>query len=247
MEDSFIVSVTSGKGGVGKTLVSVHLSIALAKLGEKVLLIDGDFGLSNADIVLGTNPDRDLSSYFRDRAHLKDLVINTNGISFIPAYSGMREAFELFPERAKELLKDIKELSKTFDFTLIDTGSGISNKVTSLCNISDLLVVVTTKEPSSTVDAYATLKVLRENYGIKNIYLLVNRVSGTEGLKVHRAINEASKRFLGMEIPLAGYLPEDEKAVLSVKERDPSILEGGILSKALFEIASKLKKLKEGC
>ncbi len=244
MGDSFIVSVTSGKGGVGKTVISANLSIVLAEQGFKVLLVDGDFGLSNAEVILGVSPEKNLGDYFTKGESLPVIASSTPyGFHFIPSYSGMEEAFEGFPERSREFLYDIKALSKEFDLTILDTGSGITKKVTELGCVADEIVVISTSDPASMLDAYAVVKVMAGR-GKRSISLVINRCERDEAEKVYDVVRGASERFLGLPLRFLGWLPEDGFVPESVKKGSPISLLSTPFSVQLREIAERIKELK---
>ena len=219
----FVLSVTSGKGGVGKTTLSVNLSLSLSKMGLKVLLFDGDFGLANAEIMLRVMPELTLKDYFFKGRSLQEILVKgPYGLFFLTSYSGMKEVFEEYPEKAEAFVKEFEKLCKPFDMVVIDTGAGIGKKVTRLNQMADLILVLMNKEPTSLTDAYGVIKVMA-GYGKKNFGVVVNRVlNQKEAEEAYKRLSEATKKFLGFSPEFLGFLPEDGAVPRSISLQRPA-------------------------
>jgi flagellar biosynthesis protein FlhG len=216
-----VIAVSSGKGGVGKTLTTVHLATAASRLGKRVLVLDGDMGMANVDVVLGLHARYNINDVLENNIPLRDIILEGPlGIRIIPSGSGIAKLANLgYVQRAK-LVEHIEALNEEFDLLLIDTGAGISETVQHLNHVADQVVVVTTPEPHAMTDAYALIKVLQQNNEELNVSLLVNMVhSDEEGLKVSARLAEVGQRFLGMEIGYLGCIPVDPQVQKSVARR----------------------------
>ncbi|MGB3368250.1 MAG: MinD/ParA family protein [Acidaminobacteraceae bacterium] len=222
--DSRIITISSGKGGVGKTNFTVNLAIALAKLGNKVTIIDADLGLANVDVILGIVPKYTLSNVIRNEKEIDDIIVEgPNGIKIISGGSGVRDLVDLNEDEINSLIESFNKLNLESDYILIDTGAGISNSVLSFINAANDIILVVTPDPTSITDAYAVIKNIVTVE--KNIKVVVNRVeSNSEGLEVFNKINKASMKFLDKELDNIGYIYEDSSVKKSVKIQKPFIL-----------------------
>lgn len=222
--DSRIITVSSGKGGVGKTNFTVNLAIALTKLDKKVTIIDADLGLANVDVILGIVPKFTLSSVLRDEKTIEEIIVEgPNGIKIISGGSGVKDLVDLDNIEIKKLIESFNKLNSESDYILIDTGAGISNSVLSFIKAADEVILVVTPDPTSITDAYAVIKNISNNE--KNIKVVVNRVeSNKEGQEVFDKINKAAKKFLGKELDNIGYIYEDNNVKKSVKIQRPFLL-----------------------
>jgi len=217
----YVVSVTSGKGGVGKTLTTVNLAIAARKMGRSVLIFDGDLGLANVDVVLGLQPRYNIRDVLDGNARLKDIVMEGPlGIRVIPSGSGISSLAQLSFVQRQQLMEQIETLDIPVDILLIDTGAGISENVLHLNSGADRVIVVTSAEPHAMTDAYAIIKVLAEEHQRKQFDLLVNQVRSTEeGLRVSDRIKEVAKRFLDIDVGFLGAVPYDPQIQKSIMQR----------------------------
>jgi flagellar biosynthesis protein FlhG len=215
------VSVTSGKGGVGKTLTTVNLAVAARRLGYRVLILDGDLGLANVDVVLGLQAKHNIRDVLDGHASLTDIIVEGPlGIRVIPAGSGITRLANLSSVQRIQLDDHIAALKADYDVLLIDTGAGISESVMGFNEAADKIVVVTTPEPHAMTDAYAMIKVLAEEKGRKSVGLLVNQAAVPgDGLKVHERISEVSRRFLNAKVEYLGHIPFDPQVGKSVMRR----------------------------
>jgi len=215
------VTITSGKGGVGKTLTTVNFAMAARKMGHSVMILDGDLGLANVDIVLGLQARYNIRDVLDGIVRLKDIIVEgPAGIRVIPSGSGISSLVNLTYVQKQFILEEIETLDAQPDLLLIDTGAGISTTVTHFNKAADQVIVVTTPEPHAMTDAYALTKVLGEEYGISTVGLLVNQTkSSDEGLKVHERLTEVAKRFLRTKIEFLGCVPTDPQVQRSVMQR----------------------------
>lgn len=189
------------------------------------MILDGDFGMANIDVILGLRSRYNLGDVLEGRVDLKDTVLEgPYGIRIIPSGSGLAQLSELKLVQRVQLLDKIAELAKPFDLLFIDTGAGISSNVLHLNSIADEIMVVTTPEPHALTDAYAFLKVMHENYGRKNFNVIVNQsISEGQGLKTYQRIADVARRFMAIELRLAGSVPRDplvERSIMLQRAAD---------------------------
>jgi flagellar biosynthesis protein FlhG len=223
-----IAAVTSGKGGVGKTFVAANLAAALARQGERVLVLDADLGLANLDVVLNLFPKITLHDVFTGKSSLQDAILPApGGFSVLLAGSGMVEYSRLTPEVRDQLQKVIAEVVPRFDRVLLDTGAGISDVVLYTVSLADDVLVVATPEPTSLTDAYATIKVLARTQQRRVIQLVVNQTrKGGEGRAVRQQLQAVVDRYVnpGLDHPvrleLMGDLPLDTAVRDAVARRE---------------------------
>jgi flagellar biosynthesis protein FlhG len=219
--NAFTISVTSGKGGVGKTLTTVNLAVAARRLGKSVLILDGDLGLANVDVVLGLKARYNIRDVLDGNAPLKDIVVSGPlGIDLIPSGSGISSLTALSTLQKQLILDQIGTFDRAYDLVLIDTGAGISDNVLHFNAAADRRVVVTTPEPHAMTDAYALIKVMAEEQGVKSFDLLVNQTrSPGEGIKVADRIAEVAKRYLQVRVAHLVNVPLDPSVPKSVMQR----------------------------
>ena len=205
------LAVTSGKGGVGKTNVVVNLAVSLARLRNRVAILDADFGLGNVDVLLGLTPANHLGHLLAGDKDIDDILVEgPHGVRIIPASSGLRELTSLSPRQWQRLNDGLAHLSQNLDFLLIDTGAGISNNVVDMLTGADRVMVVTSLEPTAVVDAYAMIKILTGCNPAKELGLLVNGARDqAEADLVFRQLDVAATRFLHRRLHAYGYVPHD--------------------------------------
>ncbi len=242
-----IISVASGKGGVGKTVTSVNLALAARRLGYKTLLLDGDFGLANVDIVLGLKARYNIQDVLDGAVEIEDTLLEGPlGLKIIPSGSGFAGLADLkLPQRIR-LLDKISEISEGYDVLFIDTGAGISESVLHLNSVSSAIMLVTTPEPHAMTDAYAFVKVMIEKYGPRRIQLIANRtVSDQQGHKVFQNLSDVAKRFLDFQLQFAGSVPNDpivQRSIMMQRAGDEQV-KHTICGQAWNEIARKTIEL----
>lgn len=219
------VAITSGKGGVGKTNVVVNIAVSLARRGYKILLLDADFGLGNIDILLGLDPPRDISDVLYKGIPMEDVLITYEGVSIVPAASGVQTLAEVSSEMEEKLHQSLEGLNDRMDLLMIDTAAGISDNVVSLLLSSDDIVLVVSTEPTSIVDAYAVIKVMTELDAGKRFWVVANMVENAdEGTELFRKLANAAQRFLGKKIQYLSHLRKDRKIVEAVRAQQPVVL-----------------------
>ncbi len=221
-----VITVTSGKGGVGKSNVSVNLAIMLRKMGKKVIIFDADFGLANVEVIFGIVPKYNLFDIIYNNMSINEVLQNGPlGIEFLSGGSGVKELLKLDHAQISFLVSKLNDLEKYADVIIIDTGAGISDAVLSFIHASNEVILVTTPEPTSVTDAYAVLKAIKNNKveGMdKKVNVLINRVtSDAEGLDIFDKLNKVTKKFLGLELRNIGFLPEDKALPKAVIEQKP--------------------------
>lgn len=216
-----VISVTSGKGGVGKSNVVSNLAIALSAQGKKVLLIDADLGLGNLDVLLGLSPVYNLNHVLNgDKSVLDILIDGPAGIKIIPAGTGVQELTSLGQHEKLKLLDELDMLEEQFDILIIDTEAGISENVTYFTVAAQEIFVVVTPEPTSITDAYALIKLLATRYSEHHFKVLVNMAKDSEdALEVFRKLANVAGRFLDISLDYLGCVVKDEKVVDAVKRQ----------------------------
>ncbi|CAM2056783.1 Antiactivator FleN [Desulfovibrionales bacterium] len=219
-----VFSMTSGKGGVGKTSLSVNLAICLARMGKRVLLLDADLGLANVDVILGLTPPHNLFHLFRDDMGVKDILYRTPfGFDILPAASGVTDMIRLSTGQKLELLGAMDSLEDRLDYLIVDTGAGINDNVLYFNLAAQERVIVLTPEPTSLTDAYALIKVLKLNHQVERFRVLVNMAQyPQEPKEVFGRLYKACDHFLdGVSLNLAGVIPLDPAVKIAVIQQTP--------------------------
>src|SRR3990172_5870955 len=213
-----VISVSSGKGGVGKTNSVANLAIAFSRLGKRVLLLDADLGLGNLDVLLGLAPRFNIGHLLRGEKTIEEVLVDgPEGVKILPASSGVQELTDLSTEERLLLASHLEGLESLFDIMIIDTGAGISSNVLFFNVAAQEIMVVVTPEPTSITDAYALMKVLLHKHGERRFKLLVNEVkTRKEGIEVYRKISLAAERFLSISVEYLGSVLLDENVSRSV-------------------------------
>lgn len=222
---SRVITVTSGKGGVGKTNFSVNLAIQFSKMNKKVIIIDADFGLANIEVLFGIMPKYSLADVLRGDRDIEDVLTNgPMGIKFISGGSGLRELTNISERQMAYFINNFSYLDAISDIIIVDTGAGISPSVINFIKASDETIIVTTPEPTSITDAYALIKTIRgSSVKLPDFKMVVNRVDDeAEGREIYDKINRASSKFLGIQIENLGCIPYDNYLVKAVKKQQPA-------------------------
>lgn len=216
-----IITVSSGKGGVGKTTVAVNVALATSDMGKRTLLIDADFPLGNADIILGVVPKVHIRHYIEGSKSFDEVRVEVDSLSFIPASSGS-DRLSILPEgKLERIIHDIR--MSNFDFIFIDTQAGIGSNVIWFNSISSLAMIVVNPEPASIMDAYALIKTLRRRRITKDISVVCNMASEREAHAAFTTLERAVGKFLGMSASFMGSIPRDERVFLSFRIQKPLV------------------------
>ncbi|NBQ99823.1 MAG: MinD/ParA family protein, partial [Actinobacteria bacterium] len=240
-----IVALSSGKGGVGKTFLSLNLAAALANRGHSVWLFDGDMGLANVHVLLGIQPDFDISDALAGRCSLAQTLFDGPcGIKIIPGASGKRDMAELDPLEMTQVVEAIGSLEPAADFMLIDTGAGIGKHVTALARLADTIVVVVRDEPASLADAYGLIKVMHHDFGSLNFGILVNDASTIRrGQQVFDRLRQVALKFLELDLKLLGIVPHEPAVMAATRRRETLVTTApqSAAAGAIMEIASGIE------
>jgi len=246
MPDSVrVIAVTSGKGGVGKTNVSVNLSAALSSMGDRVLLMDADLGLANVDILLGLSHEFDLQHVINGEKTLDEVIVpGPAGLSVVPASSGVEHMAELNTIQQASLISAFSELSLPIDTLIVDTAAGIAGSVVSFAKACQEVIVVVCDEPTSLTDAYALIKVMSTRHGVTKFQMLANMVKDeAHGLMLYDKLLTTCDRFLNVGLGYLGAVPFDEQLRSAVKSQRPVVeaYPRSRSAKAMGRIAEKVK------
>jgi len=207
------LSVTSGKGGVGKTTFSVNLAFHFSKIGKKVLLLDGDIGLANIDIFLGIRPQKTLKNFFEGQVGIQDILMKVNKhIDVLPGSSGLLDLSSIDIYKRKMLLDEVSSLDGVYDYLIIDTASGLDGNVQYLNSSVQDVIILVTPEPASMADAYALIKVLNTHQKVDRFSVVTNKViSEREGEQLFTRLNGVCQRFLNVGLSYYGSVPLDPR------------------------------------
>ncbi len=244
-----VITVTSGKGGVGKSSISLNLAMSMSKMGKKVILLDADFGLANIEVMLGTRPKANLSDLMFRGKDIKDIIIDgPEGIKFISGGSGIQELAKMTKEQCLYLTKKLAELDDLADIIIIDTGAGISDSVLEFVASSNEVLLVATPEPTSITDAYALLKALNRKSEFSKsstvIKMVANRVhTENEGKNVlYENMKNVVGRFLNISLEYLGSIPDDKELQRAVMRQNPIVVSApdSPAARAITEMAKVL-------
>lgn len=216
-----VLAVTSGKGGVGKTNISVNLAVSLAQIGRRVMVMDADLGLANLDVMLGLHPQYNLSHVLSGQRTLEEILLTgPEGVRVVPAASGVQNMAELKPVQHAGLIRAFSELSHTMDVLIIDTAAGISDSVISFSKAAQEVLVVVCDEPSSLTDAYALIKLLSREHGLFRFRIVANMAgSAQEGRELFKKLTRVTDKFLDVMLDFVGVVPYDEYLRKSVRKQ----------------------------
>lgn len=234
-----VISVTGGKGGIGKTTLSVNLAIAYAKMRKNVLLFDADLGLANVDVILGLKPKKNLYDFLNGTCSLNDICITgPHGLKIIPAASGIQKMAELSLTQSAELIRSFSSLTQDIDVMLIDMASGISNQVIDFTHASQDILVVICNDPASLMDSYAVIKILHQKYGRQRFGVVVNKVANMqEGYDVFSKFQNVIAKFINVNMNYLGCVPNDDYIGMAARERI-SVVDRYPLSQAAIALNS---------
>lgn len=221
-----IITVASGKGGVGKTTLVANIGIALAESGHRVVLFDGDLGLANLDVVLGVKSDVRVQHAVEGDASLSDAMVEgPRGVKVITGDSGLGKMIRLSRKRLEALLEQVHEFASTTDFLIFDAAAGADAKVITFARAADEVVLVVTPDPASIVDAYATAKVLFRSKPEACVRVVVNMAESQEqALKVYRAVKSAVRQFVGKSVYFGGSVSFDSRVSSYGRAKSPFVM-----------------------
>jgi len=221
-----VITITSGKGGVGKTNSSINIGIALASKGYKVCLFDADTGLANVNVLLGLKPEATLEQVISGEKELHEIMLEAQrGLKVIPAASGIAECADLDPAKRARLIDSLRQLEEQFDYILIDTAAGIGENVLDFVSSADYPIIVITPEPTSLTDAFSMVKVLKGRGYTKPLYALINMARDYDNsIEVFNRFQAAVHKYLKTEVYYLGYVALDENVISSVSFQFPAII-----------------------
>lgn len=238
-----VIAVTGGKGGVGKTNVSVNMALAFSQQGQKVMLLDADLGMANVDVMLGIHSTHNLQHVISGERSLEEIIVpGPMGIKVVPASSGTRYMAELNEVQTAGLIGAFSELHDSVDTLIIDTAAGISSSVVSFCKAAQEVLVVVCDEPASITDAYAMIKLLSREYGVQRFHVVANMVnSAQEGRDLFEKLSRVSERFLDVTLSFLGVLPYDPYLRKAV-QRQKAVLDAYPRSKVAIAFKNLARK-----
>lgn len=239
-----VLAVTGGKGGVGKTNISVNLSLALAEMGQRVVLMDADLGLANVDVLLGLSTPYALTDVLNGSRSLQDILISgPGGVKIVPASSGVQQMSVLSVQEHAAVIHAFSDISDQIDILVIDTATGISDTVINFVCAAQEAVIVVCDEPTSISDAYALIKLLSIEHQMFRFRVVANMTrSSQEGQNLFNKLNALCERFLDVSLQYLGQVPFDEDVRRAVQQRK-ALLEyapGSKVARAIRAIAQKV-------
>jgi len=220
-----VIAVTGGKGGVGKTTIAVNLAAALAGRGKQVMLLDGDLGLANVDVFLGLTPRLTLADVLAGNCSLEEILLDApQGFKVVPAASGITQLAELDTLTHLGLVRAFGDITAKIDVMVIDTAPGIAGSVLQFSQAAQQVLVVLCDEPASLTDAYALIKILSRDHGVKQFRVVVNQVRGRGmGQALFQRFERVATRFLSVDLDYVGEIPEDAFLRRSIREQRPVV------------------------
>lgn len=251
MNSTMSVAVLSGKGGVGKTNLTLNLGFSLYQNGYKSLLMDCDMGLANLDVLLGITPEGNLQDVLLGEAAIEDVLhaIQPDGLDVLPAASGVPELNDLNPDRKDLLLSRLSPLLGKYDYVFMDIGAGISDTVQTFASMAATRIVVITPEPTSLTDSYALIKVLNKRFGLVDFRIVVNEVTSVkEAQQAYDKLAGACQHFLKVDLKMLGHVRMDRKLTEAVCRQQPlmSYAPGSPAAQDIQAIANKLQNARLG-
>ena len=241
-----VIAVTGGKGGVGKSNVSVNLSIALSQLGHRVMLLDADLGLANVDIMLGLKTKYNLANVLDGECELKDIVVQgPHGLQIVPASSGTKSMAELSSIQHAGIIQAFSDIGHDIDYLIIDTAAGITDMVVNFVQAAQDVLAVVWDEPTSITEVYALMKVLNKEHNIVRFHVLANMVkTSQEGRELFATLSSVCNRFLDVTLNYLGSVPFDDNVRKAVKKQKP-LVDAFPRSPASIAIKSLSKKVQQ--
>jgi flagellar biosynthesis protein FlhG len=239
-----VIAITSGKGGVGKTNLSVNLGIALAQAGRRVALLDADMGLANVDILLGIYPKFNLLHVLSGDKTLAEIMLDgPSGLKVIPGASGIQRMSELSTIEQAAVVRAFSEIDQDLDVLIVDTAAGISASVVNFARACQEIIVVACDEPTSLTDAYAFIKLLNRDYNLSNFHVVANMVQTVQqGQALFQKLIKVTDHYLDVNLRFLGSVPYDDYLCRSVQKQTPVVVAypGSKASIAVKELAGKI-------
>jgi flagellar biosynthesis protein FlhG len=241
-----VIAVTGGKGGVGKTNVCANLAVALSMLGRRVMLLDGDLGLANVDVLFGLQPLYNMGDVIRGQKSLEEVIVTgPAGVMVVPGASGITELANLSPAQHAGIVHAFSELTCDLDVMLVDTPAGISDLVLRFAEAAHEVVVVVCDEPTSITDAYAVIKVLSRERGVNRFRIVTNMTrEGGHGRQLFEKLLRVTERFLQVSLDHAGSVPYDDRVWRAVQMQTPFVtaFPNSLAAAALKQMAHRADK-----
>ncbi|MBS0266261.1 MAG: MinD/ParA family protein [Planctomycetes bacterium] len=243
------IAITSGKGGVGKSVIALNLAVALQKMGQRTCLLDANLGLGNIDLLCGLNGYWNLSHVVSGARTLSEIVLQgPQGIHVVPGASGLFESADCPASVQREIISQLEKLERDHEFLIIDTGTGIHKTIRQFVSAADIALVVTTPEPTAIADAYATLKALFAGDGALQPHLLVNQSQSPEQAReIIARVQQTARTFLHLAVSSAGHIPRDPAVPEAVWRRSPFTADGvrSAASLAIEQLARRILNLSQ--
>lgn len=218
-----VIAVTGGKGGTGKTSIAVNLATAFAQAGRQAMLLDGDLGLANVDVLLGLTPRYTLEHVLTGERRLEEVILQTaSNVRVIPAASGVARMAALAPTEQAAIIQAFSTLPGALDVLVVDTAAGIHESVLQFCQAAQQVLLVLRDEPTSLTDCYALIKLLSRNHGVRHFRVVTNMTRNYgEGQSVFQRLQRVSDRYLDVVLEMVGDIPEDRFVKQAVQQQRP--------------------------
>lgn len=249
LKSAKVITVTSGKGGVGKTNITINLAIALSEMGKRVTVMDADLGLGNIDVLLGVVPKYTLVDVIYNNKNIVEVLSDGPGnIKFVAGGSGIEDLAKLDNYQIQKFLANIALLDKISDIILIDTGAGLSDSVMNFVMAADEVILVTTPEPTSITDAYAIIKAVSKRDSNKTVKLIINRAENAiEANNITNKFSMVTQKFLEIKLQPLGFILQDNMVIKAVKAQQPFSISfpKSMASKQIKDISKRLLDINE--